>query len=212
MLAQRPLKLLLIMVLIGGGIPVIGWAGGPTVLADEDLDDIYAQGIWVNFEINIALPGGHTLSVPSITLPDITMPNNVAVVPANGGSVDEAIPTSGTAAIPVTGQTSPSGVSDDGNSSVAGIGATGTSAAGTSAVTTETVSSAYQLSYPGAGIFVTDNAMQGNSGFIINAPNSAISMSISVVVLNNSTVNGNILQSTNSYPTNLFLSMRSYVY
>lgn len=172
MLAQRPAKLFLIMVLIVGLYPLVGWAKGPVLLTDEDMDGIYARGIWVNFDINITLPGGNTLSVPSINIPDISKPGNVGAVPG------------GIRSVTATKQSA-----DPGNSG----------------------SSVYHNT-PGSGILVTDNAMQGNSGLIINAPNSAVSMSISVVVLNNSTVTGDILQSSNSYPTNLFLSLKSYMH
>jgi hypothetical protein len=155
MLAQQPVKLFLLIVLIVGFFPVIGWAGGPNLLTDEDMDGIYAQGFSAHlyFDINIVLPGGNTLSLPPL-----------AVSGANTSSPDNA--------------TSP----------------------------------VYQSGYPGAGIQISDSAMQGNSGMIINAPNSAVSMSISVVVLNNSTVAGNILQSSQSYPTNLFVSLKSFIH
>jgi hypothetical protein len=222
MLAQRPVKLFLLIVLIVGFYPVIGWAGGPKLLTDVDMDGIYAKGIWVNFEINIALPGGNSLSVPSITIPDISMPGKVGgasggiasvnvpkqsvnTATANTAQASSGQPTTGQ---PTTGQNSPSvntPTAGTGQSSPAVVSGANTSSP-VSAVTP-----VYQSSYPGAGIQISDSAMQGNSGMIINAPNSAVSMSISVVVLNNSTVTGDILQSTNSYPTNLFLSLKSYM-
>jgi hypothetical protein len=188
MLAQRPVKLLLLFVLIVGFFPVIGWAGGPKLLTDEDMDGIYAKGIWLNFDIDIALPGGNSFSVPSFT-----MPGNVGGI--SGGNI------SGNATNPSV------------NTSTANAGQTSTSQT-TPSTTSETNTSSpgnYAFNYPGAGIQISDSAMQGNSGMIINAPNSAVSMSISVVVLNNSTVAGDILQSSNSYPTNLFMSFKSYM-
>lgn len=201
MLAQRPVKLFLLIVLIVGLFPVMGWAGGPNLLTDEDMDGIYAQGIWVNFEINIALPGGNTLSVPSITIPDISMPGNLGSTSGNIGSVTSPS-ANATAPDPVQNNTSQTGTNQTSPSVVSG--------ANTSSPV-NAVSPVYQSSYPGAGIQISDSAMQGNSGMIINAPNSAVSMSISVVVLNNSTVTGNILQSSQSYPTNLFVSLKSFM-
>jgi hypothetical protein len=204
MLAQRPVKLFLLIVLIVGFFPVIGWAGGPNLLTDEDMDGIYAQGFsaQLNFDINIVLPGGNTLSVPPFTIPDFSMPGNLGgtsgnitsvASPSNNSTVPDSVPnnTSQTG----TNQTTPATVSGANTSSP--VNAT---------------SPVYQSGYPGAGIQISDSAMQGNSGMIINAPNSAVSMSISVVVLNNSTVAGNIIQSSQSYPTNLFVSLKSFIH
>jgi len=213
MLAQRPVKLFLLIVLIVGFYPVIGWAGGPKLLTDEDMDGIYAKGIWVNFEINIALPGGNSLSVPAITIPDISMPGKVGGTSGGIASVNVPKPQVNTATAN-TGQTTTGQTSPSVNTPTAGTGQSSpavVSGANTSSPVSA-VTPVYQSSYPGAGIQISDSAMQGNSGMIINAPNSAVSMSISVVVLNNSTVTGDILQSTNSYPTNLFLSLKSYMH
>lgn len=207
MLAQRPVKLFLLIVLIVGFFPVIGWAGGPNLLTDEDMDGIYAKGIWVNFEINIALPGGNTLSVPSITIPDISMPGNLGGTLGTGtsGTIGKVTssPVNSTVPEPVQNNTNQTGTNQTSPAAVAG--------ANTSSPV-NAVSPVYKSSYPGAGIQISDSAMQGNSGMIINAPNSAVSMSISVVVLNNSTVSGDILQSSQSYPTNLFVSLKSFMH
>ena len=200
MLAQRPVKLFLLIVLIVGFFPVIGWAGGPNLLTDEDMDGIYAQGFsaHLNFDINIVLPGGNTLSLPPFTIPEFSMPGNLGGISGNITSV----------ASPSNNSTVPDSVSQTGTNQTNPAAVSG---ANTSSPDNAT-SPVYQSGYPGAGIQISDSAMQGNSGMIINAPNSAVSMSISVVVLNNSTVTGNILQSSQSYPTNLFVSLKSFMH
>ncbi len=217
MLAQKPIKVLLIMVLIVGLFPVIGWAG-PSLLTDDDMDGIYAKGIWVNFEINIALPGGNTLSVPFSNMSNMASLGNIG---GTGGGVENvSVSTPSSTSNPATGQSTPSVVSAPatGQSTPSVLSAPATSQSTPSATSGNTTSSpantaspVYEYSSPGSGFIVTGNAMQGNSGLMINAPNSAVSMTISVVVLNNSTVGGNIIQSSNSYPTNLFLSLKSYM-
>jgi hypothetical protein len=121
---------------------------------------------------------GNSPSLPSITLPDISMPGNVGGISGGNTSAN-------------AGQTTPSTASE--------------------ANTGSPVNAVQDFYYPGVGVQISDNAMQGNSGMIINAPNSAISISVNVVVLNNSTVAGDILQSSNSYPTNAFFSFKNYM-
>lgn len=212
MLAQKPIKFVFFMVLIVGFFPVIGWAGaGPSLLADEDMDGIYAKGIWVNFEINIALPGGGTLSVPSINLPEITMPNNTGGYPGGIESVTVTPTNSSGSTSSSTPVTPPPVASVAPTSSSTSVTPPPVASVVPASSSVQEASADYQYSSPGSGVFVADSAMQGNSGLIINAPNSAVSMTISVVVLNNSYVVGDILQSTKSYPTNLFLSFKSYM-
>ena len=124
---------------------VSAWAE-PRLLADDEMDGIYAQGVVINLGVQLGFPEGRSFSIPSFDLP----------VPGRGGS------------------------------------------------------NPGRTTFPGSGVNLSGNALQGAGGLSINAATAAISMTVNVVLANNSIVGGNIIQNTSSLPTNLVFSFPSF--
>ena len=102
MLTQKTAIVAIIMVAFLGVSPVTGWAE-PVPLTDLEMDAIYAQGIFVDLNINIAMPNGSTLSMPGVNVPLPDMPGMPGS--SSGG-------TSGTMSVtPVSSTATPSNTS-----------------------------------------------------------------------------------------------------
>jgi hypothetical protein len=151
--------MVLALLFIIGLVPPCAWAG-PRLLSDNELDAVYAQGIFVNIDLHIAFPGVAGFSVPGnhLSLPD--------KVGASLGDIGAQRP----ASMPANG----------------GGGVNGTLPAGLNSIGS------------------------GPNGLIIGASHAAISMSVNVLVANNSTIGGNVIQNSTSYPTNLLFSIATF--
>ena len=161
-----------------GCVPLSAWAG-PRLLSDDELDVIYAQGIFVNLDVHIAFPGVSNFSLPSTGL---SLPDKIG---ANLGGIG-VLDTAGSSA----GGSSP-GVTGGSNSAINAPAANG--------------SGANNL-LPAGLNFVGP----GPNGLTISASHAAISMSINVLVANNSTIGGNVVQNSTSFPTNLLFSIGGF--
>lgn len=191
MLTHKPIKRVLIMILMMGLYPLIGWAA-PMDMTDDELDAIYAQGIFVDINVSVNLPGGGMLNMPSFNIPFPDIPGVTGSLNNGNGSISVS-PT------------------NNGSTSVGGSTGTTTPTPPVTTVSTPTNSSPTPSSTPNvipiaAGVSITEGAMQGNSGLIINAPAAAVSLVVNVAVFNNSVLNGNLSQNVNSLPTTLIMS------
>jgi hypothetical protein len=168
----------LIALFMIGSVPLSAWAG-PRPLSDDELDVIYAQGIFVNLDVHIAFPGVSNFSLPSIGL---SLPDKMG---ANLGGIG-VLDTSG----PSAGGSSP-GATGGSNSAINSPAANGSGASNL---------------LPAGLNFIGP----GPNGLTISASHAAISMSINVLVANNSTIGGNVVQNSTSFPTNLLFSIGSF--
>jgi hypothetical protein len=134
----------LILLLMFGFLPVPAW-GALTLLTDDEMDGIYAQGVVINLDIHLGFPEG-TLSLPPFDLSH-----------------------------PIGRGTSPG-----------------------------------STAFPGSGINHVGNPLPGGTGLTINAATAAISLTVNVVMANNSNIGGNIIQNSSSFPTNLFFAVASF--
>jgi hypothetical protein len=151
--------LALALLFIIGFVPPCAWAG-PRLLSDNELDAVWAQGIFVNIDLHIAFPGTASFSLPGSQL---SLPDKVGA--SLGG-----IRSQGPGSMPANG----------------GGGASGALPAGLNSIG------------------------PGPNGLIISASHAAISMSVNVLVANNSTIGGNVIQNSTSYPTNLLFSIATF--
>jgi hypothetical protein len=149
----------LALLFVIGLVPLCAWAG-PRLLSDNELDAVYAQGIFVNIDLHIAFPGGASFSGPG----------NQLALPDKVGASLGAIGSQGPGSMPANG----------------GNGTTGPLPPGLNSIG------------------------PGPNGFIISASHAAISMSINVLVANNSTIGGSVIQNSTSYPTNLLFSIATF--
>jgi hypothetical protein len=161
-----------------GCVPLSAWAG-PRPLSDDELDVIYAQGIFVNLDVHIAFPGVSNFSLPSTGL---SLPDKIGANLGGIGVLDTAGPSAGGS----------------------GAGATGGS---NSAINSPAANGRGAGNLLPAGLnFVGP----GPNGLTISASHAAISMSINVLVANNSTIGGNVVQNSTSFPTNLLFSIGGF--
>jgi hypothetical protein len=164
---------------------VKGWAE-PVLLTDVEMDAIYAQGIFVDLNIDIVMPNGTNLVMPGIEVP---LPNMPGVTGNSAGG------NTGTMSIaPVNHPTTASNSPSPGGPSTTSGGTTVAAAApasGGSPTNTLIVPTASAVS-------IGDNSMTGNSGLIITAPGAAVSILLNIAVFNNSSLNGDFMQSASS--------------
>jgi len=176
--------------------PVAAWAG-PALMDDEEMENVYAKGIFVDFDINIALPGGSSFSMPNVP---VSIPSPGVISSGNGSTANLS---ASTPSSPVGSVSVPA----SGGIPVASSGSMGSPSINVATPGTKN----FQPNFLGTpGIILSDNAMSGNSGMIINAPSAAISLILNVVVLNNSTIGGNVFQTSTSNPVSLMLNVTTF--
>jgi hypothetical protein len=149
----------LVLLFIIGFVPPCAWAG-PRLLSDNELDAVYAQGIFVNIDLHIAFPGSASFSLPGNQL---SLPDKVG---ASLGDIGAQRPST----MPANGGSGANGALPPGLNSIG----------------------------------------PGPNGLVISASHAAISMSVNVLVANNSTIGGNVIQNSTSYPTNLIFSIATF--
>lgn len=217
MLTYKPIKIkrVLIMVLMMGLYPLIGWAA-PMEMTDTELDAIYAQGIFVDINVSVNLPGGGLFNMPSFNIPFPDMAGVKGSLNGGGAGSISVSPTTG-------GSTSTTG--STGNATPTVTASTPTSSGGSSTTPTPTTSTPPNttISTPtnapstpvnstpniipvAAGVSISKGSLQGNSGLIINAPAAAVSLVINVAVFNNSILKGNLSQNATSIPATMIMS------
>jgi hypothetical protein len=171
---QKTVAVAIIMVAFLGVCSVGAWAE-PVPLTDAEMDAIFAQGIFVDLSINIAMPNGSNLVMPGFEVPFPQMPG------LSGNSSHGA----------------------SGAISVAPVSNTATAPSNTGTPNTVIMPTA-------AAVSVGNNSMNDNSGLVINAPQAAVSILLNVAVFNNSTLNGDFMQSATSEVRTFSFSFSSF--
>jgi hypothetical protein len=167
------------------------------------MDEIFAQGIFVDLSINIAMPNGSNLAMPGFEVPFPQMPG-LSGNSSNGASgaisVAPVTPASNTATAPGNATSTNT---NPGNSSQAAIPTVSAPASNTGTPNTVIMPTA-------AAVSVGNNSLNDNSGLVINAPQAAVSILLNIAVFNNSTLNGDFMQSATSDVRTLSFSFSSF--
>lgn len=207
---QKPVAVAIIMVAFLGVCSVGAWAE-PVPLTDAEMDEIFAQGIFVDLSINIAMPNGSNLVMPGFEVPFPDMPRlsgNSSDGVSGAISVAPVTPVSNTATAPGNTATTPSNTNAANSSSANSSQATTPTVSAPASNTTGTPNTVIMPT--AAAVSVGNNSMNDNSGLFINAPKAAISILLNVAVFNNSTLNGDFMQSARSDVRTFSFSFSSF--
>lgn len=219
--------------------PVGAWAE-IVPLTDIEMDDIYAKGIFVDFNINVTMPRGSDLNMPGFKVPFPDMFNKRGNSFHGGSGSIDIIPVGKTATNSIhPGSTNNNG-SAKGHPVEASTGSTTpTNSRGPEPVVSTTINTnpsnrngsnqdmpvvaADTAPVRGNGsanntivmpttsaVSVGNSSMNDNSGLIITAPGAAVSFQINVAVFNNSILNGDFMQSARSDIRTFSFSFRSF--
>jgi hypothetical protein len=177
-------------------------------LTDAEMDEIYAQGIFVDFNINIIMPRGPDMAWSRSKTP---IPN----MPSMRGNSSDGI--SGSISVVPAGETATHSINPkpaESNGSNQSVPVNQSMPVATAAAAPEngnsTANNTILPSTP--AVSIAENSMGNNSGLIITAPGAAVSLQINVAVFNNSVLNGDFMQSAQSSMKTFAFSFSSFGY